>query len=113
MLWSICYAVGILLAIVGFVEIVQLTKTCFLRTKEENNFILLIPMKGHVEDAELLLRNAIIKVNYFKKIRNQKVICLDLGMDDETKEICNIMSIKYKAIDVLSQNEFKNFLDEI
>lgn len=107
MLWNICYAVGILLAIVGLVEIIQSAAIYLLGTKNENNFILLIPMKGHVEDAELLIRNAITKM------KNQKIVCLDLDMDDETRKICNIMSTKHRIIHVLNKNELKIFLTNI
>lgn len=43
------------------------------------------PVSGKCENAEYILRSAAARVKWISRGRNDCVICLDCGMDDETK----------------------------
>ena len=82
------------LSIIGLIELFKLTVVNSLNSQKNKNNILIIPISGHREEAEILLRDAIFQTKWLSKNDHKKVICLDLGMDDETKKICNIIKIE-------------------
>ncbi len=57
---------------------------------------IILPLKGHIDDIEMMLRKKANEILWNDK--NQNIICLDCGMDEETKKICKLMSNDYKFI---------------
>lgn len=47
---------------------------------------MVVPIRGHDEEAEIVLRHAAARVKWAGGGRFKKVVCLDCGMDDETKK---------------------------
>lgn len=64
------------------------------RDDSETN-TLIIPIKGHKEDAEFVLRKAAIKLKWKNSGKNSSIICLDCGMDSETRKICSLVCKDY------------------
>ena len=58
------------------------------------------------ENAEYILRSAAAKVKWISRGRNDCVICLDCGMDDETKRICQKICRDYGFAKLLTKQEF-------
>lgn len=75
--------------------------------------ILLVPIKGHDEQAEFILMNAILRFNFFKNLKNTIIVCLDIDMDKETRQICNIISSKYNYVYVLTPEEFLDGIKKV
>ncbi len=65
-----------------------------------------ISLKGHKDDIEFMLRNAVSDVKW--KNRHKNIICLDYGMDEETKKICSLMSKDYDFIYLKNKSEEKS-----
>lgn len=97
----------IVLAIIGLVEIFHIASLAIFKTQKDPTFII-VPISGHDEEAELILRNAISKVRWLPFSDKKKVICLDLGMDDETLQICKIIAYEYDFIEIYTIKEFEN-----
>lgn len=55
-----------------------------------------ISLKGHKDDIEFMLRNAVNDIKW--KNKNKNIVCLDYGMDSETKKICSLMCKDYEFI---------------
>ena len=64
------------------------------------------PVSGKCENAEYILRSAAAKVKWISRGRNDCVICLDCGMDDETKKICQKICRDYGFAKLLTKQEF-------
>lgn len=64
------------------------------------------PVSGKCENAEYILRSAAAKVKWISRGRNDCVICLDCGMDDETKRICQKICRDYGFAKLLTKQEF-------
>ena len=64
------------------------------------------PVSGKCENAEYILRSAAAKVKWISRGRNDCVICLDCGMDDETKRICQKICRDYGFAKLLTNREF-------
>jgi hypothetical protein len=112
MLHSIGVIAGILLMILGLVEVFRALTLQLLRTKGGNRLMMIVPIHGHNEEAELLLRSAATRVKWMDGVRRQRVICLDCGMDDETKEICEAVCRDYGFMEVCSVSEFEHLFGD-
>lgn len=108
--WNI---ILIILATIGLVEIVRAIVFMLFKTREENEIMILVPIYGHNEEAEILLRSAATRVSWFSGLKKQKVVCLDLGMDSETRKICDIISTEYEFMEVYDSEQFEKILKEI
>lgn len=80
--------IAVILMIIGLVDIFRIVILWFLRAHEEGEIMIVVPISGHNEEAELLLRSAAAKVKFMDGIKPSEVICLDCGMDEETRNIC-------------------------
>lgn len=103
--------ITVILMILGLVDLCKMVILWVLRTKEEDEFMIVVPISGHNEEAEFLLRSAATKVLFTDALRKTEVICLDCGMDDETRQICETIVNGYsfmKIENVLTFNENLN-----
>lgn len=95
------------LSIVGLIEIFKIISVLFFCPKEpDENTVTLIPIYGHKEGIEMLLRSAIANAKWFGCAKNNQIICLNLGADAETYKICKIFSEEYDSIELYSLEEF-------
>lgn len=62
--------------------------------------MLITPVKGHSEDVEYTLRCCAAKVRWMGKMRPWKVVCLDEGMDESTKQVCEYICSEYEFMEI-------------
>lgn len=110
MLDSIGILLGVLLSILGLVEVCRVITLWILRTKEENDAMMIVPIRGHNEEAELLLRSAAARAKWTGGSRLQRVICLDCGMDEETRVVCETLSQDFTFIELRTPPEMEQML---
>lgn len=90
-------AVFVLFAIVGIAEVFRVVLFRMLRTKKPGKLYLVLSFQGHDEEAELALRGAIERVKY-TMCGEISLVCVDCGMDAETRRICEILAKEYPQI---------------
>ena len=90
----------IILAIIGLIDLVRMVALFFLRTESDKNMLFVIPIEGHNEEAEALLRHAAARVKWFGGGRFRKIVCLDCGMDAETRKICELVCKDYPFFEI-------------
>lgn len=101
------------LAVVGLVEVFRAVALLpFNKNDIDSNAILLIPICGHNEEIEMILRNAISNAKWLSSMSNQKIVCLDLGMDAETKRICEIICEECELVEIYSLKDFNNAIEQ-
>lgn len=101
------------LSIVGLVEIFRIISMSFLTKKEfSENALLLIPIYGHNAKIEMILRNAITNAKWLNGANYRQIICLNLGMDNETRKICEIFSEEFDFIEIYSLKEFNEVMQQ-
>ena len=96
----------VLLAAAGLVEIIRSIIFFFLSEKDESGFIMIVPVYGHDEEAEYLLRSAAVKTKWISGMKKRRVICLDCGMDAETRAVCERICALYSFMEFFSPEEF-------
>lgn len=101
------------LAVVGLVEVGRVISISFFNKNDnDGNAIFLIPIYGHNEEAEMILRSAISNASWLSNMGNRRIVCLDLGMDDETYRICEIISKKSEMVEIYSLEEFNEVMEQ-
>ena len=78
--------VFVILSILGLVSIVRKIIMWLLKY-DDGEIITVIPIKGHCENVEYRIRCAYERANWSSE--NHRIICLDKGMDAETRILCN------------------------
>ena len=111
MITSIFTIIGLILIVIGLVEVIKMITIFFLRTKGEDNTMIIVPISGHNEEAEFLLRSAAAKVRWIDGFKDKRVICMDCGMDDETRDICKRVVESYNFMEFKTENEIKTMLE--
>ena len=111
MLETIGIILGIFLGIVGLVQVVRTVTLWFLRPHGKNAGILVVPIKGHNEEAELLLRSAAERVRWMSGGRPQAVVCMDCGMDSSTLAICASVCADYPFMELHHKQEVLDLLE--
>ena len=86
-----------LFAIVGIVELFRVLLFRILKIKQIGKLYFVVPMKGHNEEAELVLRSAHERIQWLPDCEAE-VLVVDCGMDEETKQICEIASFDLSGI---------------
>lgn len=105
MLYIIRDIILIMLAIIGLAEVARVVVLFFMRSKKDKEVILVVPISGHDEEAELVLRHAAARVKWISGGRFRKVVCLDCGMDEETRKICSLVCSDYHFMEMKKSPE--------
>lgn len=101
------------LSAIGLIEIFKFITISFFQKQDFNeSVIMLIPVCGHKEEIEMIIRNAISNVKWFGSMKNRHIVCLNLGADDETYKICEIFSEEYDSVELYSLAEFNKVMEQ-
>lgn len=92
----------IFFAIVGMAECCRAFVWFLLRPEKQNTVTVRLYFKGHREDAEYILRRAVARVHWMRSA--EEILCVDGGMDAETRKICEIVARKYPFVHICEEN---------
>ncbi len=100
-------AVLLILSAIGITEIIRLVviKLVHPKANEQYSYIVL-PLSKHCDDVENRIRAAAARVRWDDSGGAEKVICLDCGMDEETRRICEKTACDYDIVTVISRDDF-------
>ncbi|WP_277668247.1 hypothetical protein [Caproiciproducens galactitolivorans] len=102
----------VFLAILGAVEIIRSFISWSLRTPHhKGKLYLVLSIEGHDEEAEMLLESGIEKLKWVHG-EEKMLICLDRGMDEETRKICAIIAHRNPGVVVCKPEELVNILEQ-
>lgn len=98
----------IFLALIGVVEVVRALLLAFFPPKKGTNYLLVVPLFGHIEDVEYILRNAALRARLIGGAGYSSLIVLDCGMDKETKDICAAVCDELGYSFLFTREEFED-----
>lgn len=96
--------------VMGLVETCRLLLLWLLRPEKMEEAALVVPLTGHVEDAEYLLRSAAQSFQWDRTRCPKRLLCVDGGMDQETKEICLHLQRELPFLEICTPEELKEKL---
>lgn len=97
----------ILLAVTGLLSMVRGLFRWTLKTGNQGKLCVLVPVKGHDEQAELKLRGALER--FHQPGCDAVIFCVDLGMDEETKMICRILCREHAGLFLCAPEQLQNY----
>ena len=112
MLTVIFFIIYTLFAAVGLSEICKLLIINLFNARGDNSMYMVVPIKGHNEKAEYILRSACSKIKWINALRGQKLICLNYNMDEETKKICEKVAKQHNIIEIMDINQFNLMISD-
>lgn len=110
MITYIATAIIILTSIIGVTEIFRLIEHRILTGKERPQLVSVIPLKGHVEKAEYLLRG-VANEALWENHAHDNIVVIDMGMDEETREICAMLAEELKCLTVCQKEELPTVIE--
>lgn len=90
--------VYILLALLGIAYFTKFIILKFFNIDKNCTSITIIPLRGHNENVEYVVRKEIAKIEWKSFSPYSEIICLDCGMDRETRKICDLLCSDYSFI---------------
>ncbi len=95
----------IFFALLGFVELIRFLIFRLYKSKSDHTVMLITPAKNKQEDIEFILRSCVAKVRWMGHSAPELVVCLDKGMDIETKSICKKVCDEYDFMSILTPSQ--------
>ncbi len=109
MVEAIAYALLLLAAVIGFVHIFGVIERKLIFRKGKPSIISVIPLKGHIEEIEAMIRDTLS----YRRVRGTNmdaIVLVDTGLDAETRDICEKISKDYSGVVLCDDCQLKNLL---
>lgn len=111
-MWGILFkTILIFLAIIGLTEVFRLLAFHFAHPPSGKLFWVL-SFQGHDGEAELALKNALEHLRWLDSTQEKLVLCVDRGMDEETREVCRVVSRENLDVRICKPEEVAEILEQ-
>ncbi len=104
LLW--CF--GGFLMILGIVQLTEFILLFWNRPTWELARYLTVPLSGHVENMEQLIRYLRILTQW--EDGRSEIFLLDIGMDDESREVCSLYCEQNEELHLVSAQQLAEYL---
>ena len=101
----------IFLAIWGLVDLIRRLEQYLLSGKEKQYHIVVIPLKGHVENLEYIVRCAQAQNSWHNNTKESEIVLLDNGLDNESKAMCRALC-KDESVALCEQATAKDVISD-
>ena len=108
-MYYFCMTVLVFLAVVGLCAVARSLSSLLCR-ETAGEIIILSPMSGHREDAEYVLRSAVRRAKLWGC---PSVICVDDGMDAETRRVCPLASRDCPMLRLCRREELSDIVNNL
>ncbi len=105
------YCVLFILLALGISELLGMGERWLLRTPKDPAGILILPLSGHVEQAEYKLRALAARCRWEMGGQDILGIVVDQGMDAETRTICELLCQEFSCLMICAPEEARHYLD--
>ena len=95
------------LAVIGAAEVFRMILLRVLKTDRPGKLLLTLSFSGHDEQAELRLRSALERAAW--TAGGAQVVCIDRGMDEETRRLCEIVCADNPGIIFCTPEDFVKY----
>ena len=86
--------------VLGIAESGRVLTGFLLRPKKKGKITLEVRFCGHYEEAEYILRSAIARMRWMGGSEEKEILCIDEGMDPETRKVCEILARRYPIVHI-------------
>lgn len=101
----------VVFAVLGVIAFLKELNCFIFKNKNIDALILVVPIKGKQDDAEYVLRSAAARIKWISRGRQDRLICLDCDMDEETRKICEGICKEYGFAGLMNKKDFLKALE--
>lgn len=112
MLYIIRDVIFIFFAIVGVLDIVRNIALFLMRTENDKDVFIVVPIFDNFESVEMLLRSVASRVKWIGGGRFNKVLCINCNADDETKLICEKVCDEFPFMEFVEKIDLEQNYDD-
>lgn len=102
----------VFLAVIGLAELVRSIVFRIFSGTQNDTIMLLNPAKGYCEDIEYDLRSCVARIKWMKRGTKACVICLDTGMDESTRKVCELICEEFSFVSIMTISELVEKLNK-
>ncbi|HEX3038559.1 MAG TPA: hypothetical protein VHO94_06165 [Oscillospiraceae bacterium] len=102
----------VLFVIIGLTEFCRVIVMWLYKPRHAKEITMIVPIEGHEEDAEFILKSAAEKMRWMGGKEQKRLICIDCGMDDETKETCKMICNQYSFVEICNAQQLAARLEQ-
>ena len=95
------------LAVLGIVELIRVMILWAVTPGRNGRMRIVVPIGMQKEEAEGILRSAILRLRWLGVGEPGEILCVDCGMDAETREICEAVCLEYPFVQILKVEEIE------
>lgn len=99
-------------AIIGVAHMIKIVKNRALCSGKKYSIITVVPISGHIEDAELMMRHMMSCQEGKGICREDILIIVDMGLDAQTREICERFSKKEERLIVCDDYQIGHLIQQ-
>ena len=104
----------LVLCVIGLTETVRFLIFRLITTKNKHDCLyIVLPMSGKWEDAENRIRCIAARLKWGIQTDVHQMICLDCGIDDETKKICEKIAAEDAFVTLQTKEEFERKMQTV
>ena len=111
MLDALCRVLVAFLAILGVTELYRVALFWILQPGWGKKTSLLLTFRGHDETAEHRMRSAVEQIRWMRGSGEKEVVCVDCGMDGETRAVCEKFARDCLCVRLISVESLPGFLN--
>ena len=100
-----CVAI-MLLSLIGLANIIKMTILSICRNSDKRS-VLIVPINKNDQNAEEIIRNKAMNMNWSDKKQYVKIYCIGNNLDEETREICIRICGEYSNVEYMDLNNFE------
>ncbi len=94
-------------AIVGISYTVMSLIYHFLKIKDDNAILLVIPQIDKNFDAEFVLRSVVAKAKQNANCGISQIVCISDNLNEYALKECNLLAKKYEFLHIMTKEQFK------
>lgn len=100
-----------LFALLGVVELCRLIRFYILSPKGSKQTVTIVPVNGHEEKLEYIIRASLARSRWYTS--RQLLVIADMGMDAETRMICERLCRDNEEIYCCKAQELNSVLEQL
>ncbi len=97
-------------AVIGLTELCRVVLFWLIRPRKEEKMTVLVCVSGKDDTVEYRIRGALEKLRWMRHGGQKEILCVDCGMDAETRQICEAFANAHPCVRLCMAEELPKTL---
>ncbi|MDO5123252.1 MAG: hypothetical protein Q4D44_01130 [Eubacteriales bacterium] len=101
----------IFFCVMGFIFCIKFIIDCIFRQRQQKKYYIVFPVSENTEDLEFTMRSFIQNLKWNNEATPCKIYCLDLGMDENTRLVCQKLTEDFSIIEIVTEDNLSRRIE--